>query len=287
MPNSKAAKRQLNPSSWGLEVFEGGLKELLRAVVDACYWNTRLLIAPWLRFNEPFQLSHSMFKSLSRWSTNQCEPHNILSKHTTRFNWKKAWICMEAALGCAALKSSAATALLSFNLWRNTFQKQDIELLTKEENHKCGTGRGNRAGHGCRKESSHGPTPVEMRWQNAEELRICEPLTIHVQASTATQQPQHGGQRTQRSECRQFTNFHSLSFVVSLGYQDPPCLEIRFRRQTSTCQPKYCYRRSACKLSKGCLVSNLGHCQDFCNDILSKKKKIRLVDRHRPVYLTG
>lgn len=39
---------------------------------------------------------------------------------------------MEAALGCAALKSSAATALLSFNLWRNTFQKQDIELLTKE-----------------------------------------------------------------------------------------------------------------------------------------------------------
>lgn len=48
------------------------------------------------------------------------------------FNWKKAWICMEAALGCAALKSSAATALLSFNLWRNTFQKQDIELLTKE-----------------------------------------------------------------------------------------------------------------------------------------------------------
>jgi len=104
MPNSKAAKRQLNPSSWGLEVFEGGLKELLRAVVDACYWNTRLLIAPWLRFNEPFQLSHSMFKSLSRWSTNQCEPHNILSKHTTRFQLKKGVDMYGGSLGLRCIE---------------------------------------------------------------------------------------------------------------------------------------------------------------------------------------
>ena len=87
---------------------------------------------PGFRFNEPFQVSHSMFKSLSRWSTNQCEPHNI-SKHTTRFQLKKGvdvyGISNHEALGCAALKSSAATALLSFNLWRN---KQDVELLTKE-----------------------------------------------------------------------------------------------------------------------------------------------------------
>ena len=160
------------------------------------------------------------------------KPMRTTYPNTNRFQLKKrhGYVDMygasnHEALGCAALKSSAATALLSFNLWRNT-QKQDIELLTKQRSTNAeqegATGR-DMGGEKNLKEA-HGPTPVQIQWQNAE--RHSQDLRASDDTCTSQhrhQQPQEpGGQRLADRNVGNSKAHPSWSLLV---FQDPPCLE--------------------------------------------------------------
>lgn len=98
------------------------------------------------------------------------------------------------------------------------------------------------------------------------------------------QQPQHGGQRLRDRNVGSSTNFHSLSFVVSLGlsrsslsrrFASEDRLPLASQSTATVAVPANSPRAVYCPT--WVIVRTFAM-------ISYQKKKIRLVDRHRPVY---